>query len=270
MSGGTFKSRISCGTTALDVPQQQPFSSSSSDTDAVPTPDSASASASGNEDSTITTPPSSGPTAATIEVPAPASAPAPDTVVVESEQEQQLPPLTPEEFRIYNRLSDQMEYFHSHFRSIHQTLYQACLNGKRPANMSLKQFLDEGLRLTHYLDAHHSIEETHLYPILARKMPQFRSSSSSSSGGVRGSKKGKEENELLRQHRDIHRGMDGFEEYIRRCKRGEIEFEMGVMRDKMEGWREVLMRHLDEEVEELGAEKMRRVWSLEEVRAFPI
>lgn len=128
--------------------------------------------------------------------------------------------------------------------------------------MSLKQFLDEGLRLVRYLEAHHSIEESHLYPLLARKMPQFKQGKK---------EKGKKEDcELLRQHELIHEGMDEFEEYIRRCKRGEVEFEMGVMKEKMEGWERVLMKHLDDEVAELGAEKMRRYWSLDEVRRFPI
>ncbi|KAK4232175.1 hypothetical protein QBC38DRAFT_533163 [Podospora fimiseda] len=175
-----------------------------------------------------------------------------------STPKENLPPLTPDQFRIYNRLADQMKYFHDHFIQIHSTLYNACLANKRPANMSLKQFLDEGLRLIRYLEAHHSIEETHLYPLLARKMPQF------------GKKNKKDCCELLKQHKEIHEGMDKLEGYLRGCKSGKEEFEMGKMKELMEGWREVLMRHLDEEVDELGAERMRSVWSLEEMRGLPI
>ncbi|KAK4465706.1 hypothetical protein QBC42DRAFT_336107 [Cladorrhinum samala] len=212
---------------------------------------------------------------ATTREPAPGPGPAPDATPSdpaavpdvepkpEPEPEAQLPPLTPEEFRVYNRLADQMDYFHNHFRSIHSTLYQACLSNRRPAGMSLKQFLDEGLRLVRYLEAHHSIEESHLYPLLARKMPQFKQ-------GKKGKGKKEEECELLRQHQLIHEGMDEFEDYIRRCKKGEVEFEMGVMKEKMEGWEGVLMKHLDDEVAELGAETMRRYWSLEEMRRIPI
>ncbi|KAK4106949.1 hypothetical protein N658DRAFT_415082 [Parathielavia hyrcaniae] len=206
------------------------------------------------------------------------SVPAPESSVPEPtpEPEPSLPPLTPEEFRVFNRLADQMESFHDHFRQIYATLHTACTMGRRPANLTLKQFLDEGLRLARYLEAHHSIEETHLYPLLARKMPEFRTSSGhGTSGGVArgkgsGGKGKKEECELILQHRVIHEGMDEMVEYLRRCKSRECELELGVLREKIEPWGEVLLRHLDQEVGDLGAEKMRRYWTLQEMKAFPM
>lgn len=75
---------------------------------------------------------------------------------------------------------------------------------------------------------------------------------------------------MLRQHKEIHDGMDEFAEYLRRCKSGECELELGVLKEKMDSWGEVLFKHLDQEVEELGAEKMRRYWTVAEMRAFPI
>ncbi|KAK4186618.1 hypothetical protein QBC35DRAFT_500692 [Podospora australis] len=195
----------------------------------------------------------------------------------EAETTPALPALTPAEFRVYNRLAEQMDYFHDHFRSMWTTLYSACTSGRRPANMSLKRFLDEGLRLLRYLESHHHIEETHLYPLLARKMPQFKSSgpppamkalkfNKDAGGGARK----KEACELLLQHQEIHKGMDELEEYIRKCKSGETPLELGVLKEKMDSWGEVLMKHLDQEVEELKAETMRKYWTLEEMRAIPI
>ncbi|KAK4200517.1 hypothetical protein QBC40DRAFT_279810 [Triangularia verruculosa] len=166
-----------------------------------------------------------------------------------------LPPLSPTEFKIYNRLAEQMQYFHNHFVGMWTTLYTACVNSRRPANMSLKQFLDEGLRLVRYLESHHTIEETHLYPILARKMPQFRAGKS---------------NKLLRQHELIHEGMDQLQEYILKCKSREVDLELSVLKEKMDTWGEVLMKHLDDEVKELEAETMRKYWTLDEMRAIPI
>lgn len=136
--------------------------------------------------------------------------------------------------------------------------------------MTLKQFIDQGLNLVRYLEAHHSIEETHLYPILARKMPQFRAAvRAKAKGKGRGAKEG-DDCELLRQHAEIHRGMDEFEAYLRACKNGEKEFELGVLKEKMDSWGEVLFTHLDQEVRELSAENMRRYWTLTEMRAIPI
>ncbi|AEO69556.1 uncharacterized protein THITE_2120138 [Thermothielavioides terrestris NRRL 8126] len=173
---------------------------------------------------------------------------------------------------------------------MYATLHTACATSRRPANMTLRQFLDEGLRLAHYLEMHHSIEETHLYPLLGRKMPEFRattttaaaagpgSSGAGGSAGGRGKGKGKkqqraggeEECELIRQHRMIHEGMDEMVEYLRRCKDRECELELAVLKEKMEPWGEVLLKHLDQEVRDLGAENMRKYWTLQEMRAFPI
>ena len=147
--------------------------------------------------------------------------------------------------------------------------------------MSLKQFIDEGLRLARYLEMHHSIEETHLYPLLGRKMPEFRSSSAggggsrskgkgSSSGGGKKRYQGGEDCELLRQHRMIHDGVDDMAEYLRRCRDRECELELGVLKGKVDPWGEVLMRHLDQEVRDLGADKMRRYWTLQEMKSFPM
>lgn len=146
--------------------------------------------------------------------------------------------------------------------------------------MSLKQFIDEGLRLARYLEMHHSIEETHLYPLLGRKMPEFRSTSSAGGAGglpggggkKKGGKKGqaKEECELLRQHGVIHEGMDETADYLRRCKERECELELGVLKAKMDSWGDVLLQHLDQEVRDLGAEKMRRHFTLQEMKAIPM
>ncbi|KAK3334035.1 hypothetical protein B0T19DRAFT_354190 [Cercophora scortea] len=193
-----------------------------------------------------------------------------------SEEEQApLPPLTPAQFKVYNRLAEQMEYFHDHFRQTWTTLYTACTTNRRPANMTLKQFIDAGLQLAHYLETHHSIEETYLYPILARKMPQFRSSSPShqtpSTKNNKIKKKKNDENcELLRQHRAIHEGMDVFAAYLRQCKNREVEFELSVLKEKMDAWGEVLFVHLDQEVRDLGADVMRRYWTVEEIKAIPM
>ena len=204
--------------------------------------------------------------------------------------EPSLPALTPQEFRIYNRLAEQMDYFvhtplsflppfpklttppqHDHFRQMYSTLQTACATNRRPANLTLKQFIDEGLRLARYLEMHHSIEETHLYPLLGRKMPEFRSTAPPSglSKGGKAAKK-KEDCELLRQHRMIHEGVDEMAEYLRRCKERECELELGVLKGKVEPWGEVLLKHLDQEVRDLGADRMRRFWTPQEMKSFPM
>lgn len=135
-------------------------------------------------------------------------------------------------------------------------LHSACTNNKRPSHLSLKQFIATGLQFVSHLSTHHAIEEAHIFPLLATKMPEFKA--------------GRNAAELLRQHREIHAGMDVFEAYLNSCRRGERELELRILKEKMDGWGEVLWKHLDQEVKTLGAENMRKYWTLEEMRRMPM
>ena len=192
--------------------------------------------------------------------------------------EEKLPPLSPEDFRVYNNMADHMELFvrshssprssswnelinelishppllqHNHFRQTWTLLWSACTENRRPRGMTLKQFLDEGLRFVDQLTMHHNIEERHIFPVLGKRMPEFRG-------------------DLQAQHRDIHAGLDVFGAYLRGCKSGEHAFELSALKERMEPWGDVLWEHLDEEVKTLGAENMRKYWSKEEMRRMPM
>ncbi|KAM0284955.1 hypothetical protein ACHAQH_001642 [Verticillium albo-atrum] len=170
----------------------------------------------------------------------------------EPSAEPTLPPLSAADFRAYNSLAVKMDYFHNHFRQTWTMLHTAATTNKRPQGMSIRQFLSEGLSFIQHLEVHHSIEENHFFPQLARKMPEFR-------GGKA---------ELLRQHREIHKGMDGLQTYLRACQTGETELQMSVLRGKLDSWGEVLWTHLDQEVKTLGAENMRKYWTVADMRGF--
>lgn len=119
--------------------------------------------------------------------------------------------------------------------------------------MSIRAFLAVGEQFCHHLTVHHTIEEQHIFPVLAKKMPAF-----------------KKELQLLTQHKRIHAGLDRFEEYLGQCRSGERELRMEEMKTVMEGFGQVLWEHLDDEVRELRAENMRKFWSPEEMRRIPI
>jgi hemerythrin-like domain-containing protein len=130
-------------------------------------------------------------------------------------------------------------------------MYKACENNKRPAGMSIRQFLHTGLEFCNHLEIHHGIEERHVFPLLAKKMPAF-----------------KKELELLAQHKEIHQGLEKFQEYLETCQTGEKELRLSEMKRLMDEFGDVLWRHLDQEVKELGAENMRKYWTLEEMRTL--
>lgn len=197
------------------------------------------------------------------EQPAQAAEPSKKEVKEEEEEEKKeeepaLPALSPADFRVYNRMAEHMDMFHEHFRQSWNLLWDACEAGRRPAGTSLRVFVGEGLDLVRYLTAHHNIEEAHIFPVLARRMPEFRK------GGAGGAA------ELLRQHRAIHHGMDVLEAYLRAVRNGDLELDLAVLKTKMESWRDVLWTHLDQEVKTLGAENMRKYWSLAEMRRMPM
>lgn len=75
---------------------------------------------------------------------------------------------------------------------------------------------------------------------------------------------------LLAQHKKIRRGLDELEQYLEKCRSGEEDLELTEMKRLMDAFGEVLWTHLDEEVRTLGAENMRKYWTLEEMRTLPM
>ena len=68
-----------------------------------------------------------------------------------------LPALSLEDRDTYARMGTTMEWFHNNFRNTWKLLYEACSSGKRPANMSIRQFLNTGSEFAHHLTMHHTI-----------------------------------------------------------------------------------------------------------------
>jgi len=119
--------------------------------------------------------------------------------------------------------------------------------------MTLRSFLQAGDDFAHHLTIHHTIEERHIFPVLARKMPAFA-----------------KELELLTQHKEIHKGLEQFEQYIAECRAGERELRFAELGEVMDSFGGVLWEHLDDEVRELRAENMRLFWTQEEMRRLPM
>lgn len=141
---------------------------------------------------------------------------------------------------------------HSHFRLTWNQLWDACESKKKGA-LSARQMIMMGLQFCSQLDFHHSIEEQHIFPVLAKKMPEFR-----------------KELELLSQHRQIHAGLEKLEEYLEKCRSGEEDMRRDEVKRLMDGFGKVLWTHLDQEVKTLEAANMRKFWSLDEMRRLPM
>ncbi|KAI4854066.1 hypothetical protein E4T44_00423 [Aureobasidium sp. EXF-8845] len=138
--------------------------------------------------------------------------------------------MSPADFKIFNRLAVQMNFYHSILRESWDELYTGTAKGAR----------------------HHDIEESYWFPILGKRMEGFR-----------GSGFAKE------QHRAMHKGLDVLAPYLQECKRGERELRREEVREIMDSFGGILWTHLDEEVRELGAENMQKYWTKNEMRNFP-
>ncbi|TID25825.1 hypothetical protein E6O75_ATG03688 [Venturia nashicola] len=168
-------------------------------------------------------------------------------------KEESLPKLSATEFRAYNSMAEHMDYFHSRFRSSWTLLYGACESGKRPSNISMRQFLSTGLDFCSHLEMHHNIEEQHIFPVLANKMPAFRHNL-----------------QMRSQHKEIHAGLVKLQAYLEEVRTGGKELNLRELKVIMDGFGKVLWEHLDDEVEQLGAENMRTFWSVDEMRRMPM
>lgn len=183
-----------------------------------------------------------------------------------------LPPLSSQDRNTYARMGTTMEWYHNNFRNTWKVLYGACSSGKRPASMSIRQFLNTGSEFAHHLTMHHTIglppflvlafccrlltvvvEEQHIFPVLAQRMPAF-----------------KKELELLTQHKQIHNGLEKFEAYIDDCKAGKRDMRMEELKEIMDTFGTVLWAHLQDELDQLSVDNMRKYWSLDEVRRLPM
>jgi hypothetical protein len=72
-------------------------------------------------------------------------------------------------------------------------------------------------------------------------------------------------NDLVGQHREIHLGLDKMDQYVQMCRTGEKELQLTHLKVLMDSFGEVLWAHLDDEVKALGAENMRKYWTLQEM-----
>jgi len=160
--------------------------------------------------------------------------------------------LTAEEEAKYDRLAVRMAYFHNYFKQEFDEIYELADGKFHGRGMNLTMFLQKSTELQRHLTMHHNIEEEHVFPILATKMPSFR-----------------EDEQHKTAHKLIHDGLDALGGYVQRIRAEPSMYSSVDLRAVLDGFREPLMRHLDEEVNDLRGENMKKYWTLEELNQIP-
>jgi len=109
--------------------------------------------------------------------------------------------------------------------------------------------------MNNHLTMHHTIEERHLFPILAKSMPQF-----ADNGGVG----------HITSHHGIHEGLVELDRLVEQWENAPSTYSPTNMRACLDSFRDVLFRHLDEEVADLHGDNLKKYLTLEEVESLPI
>lgn len=154
-----------------------------------------------------------------------------------------------------NQLSVRMSHFHEYFKSQFNMLYELADGSYEKRGLSLPDFLRGVQDLITHLTMHHTIEETVLFPILGKKMPKFAQD---------------EDGEHLESHKQIHDGLDNLSNLTKTWSSDLSSYSPGALRDCLDSFREVLFRHLDDEVADLRKENLEKYFTLEEVERFPL
>jgi hypothetical protein len=106
--------------------------------------------------------------------------------------------------------------------------------------MTLRSFLRNAFRLVNNLGGHHSIEEAYIFPLLAEKHPAFQHGA---------------EHKLA--HEAIHDGLERYSAFLHESLKDEKSYAPDKLRAILDSFREPLFHHLDQEVQDLGADSLR-------------
>ncbi|KAJ6606039.1 hemerythrin/HHE cation-binding motif-containing protein [Mycena vulgaris] len=148
-----------------------------------------------------------------------------------------------------------MARFHAYFKSEFNTIYELADGSFTKRGLSLTLYLEMAKRLNSHLTMHHTIEERHIFPILAKRMPEFSTET---------------EDGHIDSHKGIHKGIDELAALVAKYKTQPSTYSPTEMRACLDGFREVLFVHLDEEVNDLRGENMKKYWTLEELESIPM
>ncbi|KAI0093066.1 hypothetical protein BDY19DRAFT_406229 [Irpex rosettiformis] len=146
-----------------------------------------------------------------------------------------------------------MKRFHDWFKLEFDTVYELADGSYTQRGMSTKMYLASAQQLRRHLTMHHTIEEQHIFPVLAQRMPSFR-----------------EDEAHIKSHHGIHEGLDKLGILLEKYVADPTTYSPAEIRTCLDSWREVLFNHLDEEVEDLSATNMKKYWKLEELDMIPM
>ncbi|KAF5370877.1 hypothetical protein D9758_002041 [Tetrapyrgos nigripes] len=157
----------------------------------------------------------------------------------------------------WNYMSTTMNSYHQMFKQEFDLLYELADGSFNKRGMSLSSYLDLARRMNQHLTVHHTIEERHIFPHLAKRMKEF-------------SKDPGDGHDHLASHKGIHDGLESLASLVSKYKLDPTTYSPTEMRACLDSFREVLFTHLDQEVADLHGENLKKYFTLEEIESIPM
>ncbi|PPQ63997.1 hypothetical protein CVT24_009426 [Panaeolus cyanescens] len=159
------------------------------------------------------------------------------------------------EMKQWNRLADRMDMFHNMFKDDFNQLYDLADGSFDKLGLGLSGYLQLAQSLINHLTLHHNLEERYIFPSLGEYLPQFSKS-------VNGAH--------LQSHHDIHEGLESLGSLVKKWSKDPSHYSPNEMRQCLDGFREVLFHHLDEEVRDLQGENLMKYMTLQDVNRITV
>lgn len=102
----------------------------------------------------------------------------------------------------FARLYQGMLPFHNHFRAEHAQIVRGIPESQSIPKVSLLRLMQQALQLCGHLEMHHTIEEAHIFPLLAKKVPSFAMDS-----------------DHIKEHALMHAQLEALQEYASKVLR---------------------------------------------------
>lgn len=141
----------------------------------------------------------------------------------------------------FARLYQGMLPFHNHFRMEHAQIVKGIPQSQSNPKSSLLRLMQQALQLCGHLEMHHTIEEAHIFPLLAKKIPSFALDSNH-----------------IKEHSLMHAQLESLQEYSSKVLR-DLQSSSG-RKAESEGAGQVIKAETEEEDREDGKGGKRKPW----------
>ncbi|KAF9465055.1 hypothetical protein BDZ94DRAFT_433533 [Collybia nuda] len=146
-----------------------------------------------------------------------------------------------------------MNSFHEYFKYEFKEIYEAADGSFTKRGLSLAMYLDSVRSFNSHLTMHHTIEERHIFPILAKKIPKFANTA---------------ENGHVDSHKAIHDGLEALMKLVTNWRKEPTTYSPREMIATLDKLKPVLFEHLDQEVQDLKGDQLKLHFTLKEIESL--